>query len=253
MMGDRPDRMMGEAAQRPLETLEQDYRKRQEQVAHGISHDLRAPLRVIGSYAERLTKRHGDRLDDEARGYLDRIAESVDRMEGLIDGLLQLSWVERAPFHPSEVDLSLLVDWTLAELQDTYPDRKAAVDVAPGLQATGDERLLKLLLEKLLDNAWRFSGEREQIEIRVEAERRGDTLVVDVTDRGIGFNMRYVESIFDPFQRLHGEDRGGGHGLGLAIAKAVVQRHGGSISATSEPDTGSTFRFELPIEHQTDS
>lgn len=246
MVTDRTDQTTEKTAQASLEHLQRDYLKRQEQLAHGISHDLRAPLRVIGSYTQRLQKRHADQLDDEGRVYLERIGDAVERMDGLIEGLLQLSWAERAPFKPADVDLSLLADWTIAELQDAYPDREAVVEVAPDLQVRGDERLLKLMLEQLLDNAWRFSLDGGPMDIRVEGEPRGDRLVLRVIDRGSGFNMRYVDSMFDPFQRLHGEDHGGRHGLGLAIAKAVVNRHGGIITASSAPGAGSTFEVELP-------
>lgn len=218
---------------------------RLESFVHGVSHDLRAPLRAIDGFAAQLARSTGGQLDETARDQLQRIRAASTRMAGLIDSLLELARINRAVLQPTRVDVSLLADWTLAELQDAEPQRSADVQVQPGLEVVGDERLLKMLLDQLLANAWRFSAGRAQAWIRVEGERKGDTLHVSIRDRGIGFDMAYSSKLFEPFQRLHGSDEGAGHGIGLTIAQQVAVRHGGSLSAEAEPDHGACFHVEL--------
>ncbi|MEO6264484.1 MAG: ATP-binding protein [Luteimonas sp.] len=222
----------------------QAQHREQEVFAYGISHDLRAPLRSIDRFSAMLD-RHGG-LDDTARSHLARIRAAASRMGGLIDALLELSLVNRAELKSEAVDLGLLAEWAGAELQETEPGRVASIQVAANLRVRGDERLLKLLLSRLLDNAWKFSRERECVRILVRGEREGDRLHVTVRDQGSGFDMRYAGKLFEPFQRLHGPEQGGGNGIGLAIAQRIVERHGGRLWAQSEPDIGSIFHIELP-------
>jgi PAS domain S-box-containing protein len=217
----------------------------QQRFAHGVSHDLRAPLRSIASFGKLLADRAGDRLDEQGRDYLRRIREAAARMEGLVAGLQELSGATYGEFHDETVDLSLLADWAGAELQDADPQREAHIEVQPGLVARGDERALKQLLAALLHNAWKFTRETDPVRIEVAGEREGDLLRIAVRDHGIGYDPRYADKLFQPFQRLHGAAEGAGNGLGLAIAKRIVERHGGRISAQSEPGGGSTFTIEL--------
>ena len=229
-----------EAALRSLERLQASF-------AHGVSHDLRAPLRAIDSFSALLAEHLDDGLDDTARDYLARIRGAGARMAALIDSLLELSRVMRAELRSAPVDLGLLVDWAHAELADADADvaREARVDVQPGLQALGDERLLRQLVNQLLGNAWKFSLGRP-VRIEVGGERAADRLVLRVRDHGIGFDMRYADKLFEPFQRLHGPEQGGGDGIGLAIVRCIAERHGGRAWARSEPGEGSTFFVELP-------
>ncbi|MGI8560052.1 MAG: sensor histidine kinase [Luteimonas sp.] len=234
--------------------LEQSNRQ-QDLFADGVSHDLRAPLRAIDSFAQLLSAQYGDGLDETGRGYVDRIRGAARRMGELIDTLLELSRVTRNELRTEPVDLSLLAEWACAELQEAEPERAADVTVQHGLLACGDERHLKRLLDQLLDNAWKFSRGRERVRIEVSGERRGERLVLSVRDHGSGFDMRYAEKMFEPFQRLHGPEQGGGNGLGLAIAQRIVERPDGRLWAESEPGTGAVFRAELPApqdseEHQ---
>lgn len=221
-------------------------RKREEHLAHGISHDLRAPLRAITGYAQVLANQYADALDPQARDYLGRIHAAAGRMEGLIEKLLQLSYVDRAPLRSARVDLGMLAEWSLAELQDLQPGPQADIEVQTDLFVHGDERQLKQLMDRLLHNAWTFSRSRDDIRIRVRGHRQGDRLLVAVEDAGSGFDMRYAERVFLPFQRMHGSEQGGGDGLGLAIAQAIVERHDGRIRAESTPDVGSVFHIDLP-------
>lgn len=214
--------------------------------ADAVAHDLRAPLRSIESFSLLLERRCGDQLDDTGRDHLGRIRAAAERMGGLLAGLGDLSTATRSELRIAPVDLTMLADWVLAELQDADPVRVAQVEVAPSLGVEGDERLLKLLLTQLLGNAWKFSRDSDATRIRVEGQRVGDRLHVRVCDAGCGFDMRYAHKLFEPFQRLHGPDAGGGHGLGLAVAHRIVARHGGTIRGQSSPGEGATFHLELP-------
>ena len=215
-------------------------------VAHGVSHDLRAPLRSISSFGKLLGYHVGDALDEQGRDYLRRIREAAAQMEDLVASLQELSRVMQGEFRSEPVDLSLLADWAGAELQDAEPQRAASIEVEPGLVVRGDERALRRLLALLLHNAWKFSRERASVRIVVSGAREGDLLQVQVRDHGIGYDPRYADKLFQPFQRLHGAAEGAGNGLGLAIAKRIVERHGGRIAAQSEPGVGSIFTIELP-------
>lgn len=233
--------------------------------ADAVAHDLRAPLRSIESFSALLNERAAERLNETDRDYLARIRAAASRMTGLLAALTELSHVTRTQMRIAPVDLSLLADWVGAELQDADPHHRAQISVQPGLQVEGDERLLKLMLNQLMHNAWKFTcersaarhaaaqasaqpaGEPEPVRIEVFGERSGDRLVLSIRDQGTGFDMRYAHKLFEPFQRLHGPDQGGGHGLGLAIAWRVVERHRGQLRAHSQPDAGSTFTVELPV------
>ncbi len=217
-----------------------------EAFAHGVSHDLRAPLRVIDSFSTRLATRLGETPDAgaAAREDLGRIRDATTRMSTLIDALLGWSRAMRAELHTGEVDLSLLADWALAERIDADPERVAELSVQPGLTAFGDERLLKQMMDALLHNAWMFSADRVCIE--VSGERHDGRIVLAIRDHGCGFDMRYAGKLFVPFQRLHGPEHAGGSGLGLATVQGIVERHGGRAWAQSELGAGSTFFIELP-------
>jgi PAS domain S-box-containing protein len=214
--------------------------------AYGVSHDLRAPLRSIASFGKLLADQDGDRLDEQGQDYLRRIREAAAQMENLIAGLQDLSRIMFGEFRSEPVDVSLLADWAGAELKDAEPARDASIEVQQGLVARGDERALRQLFVALLHNAWKFSRERDAVRIEVSGAREDGVLRVQVRDHGIGYDPRYADKLFQPFQRLHGAAEGAGNGLGLAIAKRIVDRHGGRITAQSEPGVGSTFTIELP-------
>ena len=230
------------AAEHALQSL----RRQQEVLAAGISHDLRAPLRAIGSYAGLIAEHHAGALTEEGRRYLDRIGEAAGRMDGLIEGLLQLSYAARAALRTQDVDLGLLADWSLTELRDATPGIDIEATVQPDLVALGDERQLKQMFDRLLDNACRFSGSEGAVRVEVSGKRDGDRLHLQVRDHGSGFDMRYAARMFEPFQRLHPAEQGAGHGLGLAIVQVIVERHGGRVRAESGPGGGSVFHVELP-------
>ena len=216
----------------------------QEALAHGISHDLRAPLRAIDAYSALLERESGAVLDAIALDRLARIRAAAARMGVLLEALLDFSRVERGELAQAPVDLGLFADLALAELQDATPGKRVRANIAPGLLALGDERLLRMLMTQLVRNAWNFSG--EDVVLDIDGVRDGAVLRVEVRDAGSGFDPRYRERIFEPFQRLHSSEQGAGSGLGLAIAASIVARHGGRLHADSTPGHGSIFRLELP-------
>jgi PAS domain S-box-containing protein len=215
--------------------------------ADAVAHDLRAPLRSIESFSARLAQMLDSRLDEVSRDHLDRIRAAAARMSDLLKSLGRLSHVTRAELKPERIDLSLLADWAGAELRDAGEQRDVAMRIQPGLVAQGDERLIKTLLDELIGNAWKFTRDSPQPLIEFGGEQQDGRMRLHVRDTGTGFEMRYSHKLFEPFQRLHGPEQGGGHGLGLAIAKRIAERHEGRVWAESEPGKGSTFFVELPL------
>jgi PAS domain S-box-containing protein len=204
-----------------------------ETFSYSVSHDLRAPLRAIDGFSRELAISYGDGLDDRARGYLQRIRAATQRMSRLIDDLLDLSRLTRKPLRRERVDVTALV----RELADGAP---AEICVADGLTVTADPHLLRVVLENLLGNAIKFSAHSERP--RVEVFAHDGELVV--RDNGTGFDSRYADKIFVPFQRLHGAEYEG-TGIGLALVQRIVHRHGGTIRAESGPGHGATFYLTL--------
>lgn len=211
-----------------------------------ISHDMRAPLRAIEGFAVRIADSARDRLDPRERDQLRRISEAAARMNALLEGLGELSRATHAQLEYENVDLSMTAEWILADLQAAEPARSAELRIQPGLQVRGDERLLRQMLTRLLHNAWKFSATRPVARIEVTGRNEAGRNVLTIRDHGIGFDPRFADKLFQPLQRLHGVEQGAGHGLGLAIALAVAVRHGGGITAASQPGDGATFTVELP-------
>lgn len=220
--------------------------KDQALVSHGIAHDLRAPLRAIEGFAAMLEAGSGDRLDETGHAHLARIRAAAARMASLIDSLQALSRASHDTLEFTDVDASLVADWALVELCDAEPGRKVEAAVESGIRVRADERQLKQVFDQLLHNAWKFSAGRDRVRITVDAERVGDRVRIHVRDHGSGFDPRHLDRVFEPFQRLHGADAGGGHGLGLAIARRIVERMRGGIGAESVAGEGSVFHVELP-------
>ncbi|TWI13459.1 sensor histidine kinase [Aerolutibacter ruishenii] len=220
---------------------------RERAFADALAHDLYAPLRAIENFAALLERRAGDGMDETSRDYLSRIRVASARMGALMASLSELSAAQRAEPDITAVDLSLLVEWVAAELADRDPKRRVVVTVQPGLQVTGDERLLRQLVQHLMHNAWAFTASVSNARIEVSANTDGTRQQLLVRDNGIGFDMRYAHKLFEPFQRLHVAEQGAGHGLGLAIAQAIAERHGGQLRGESVPGTGTVFTFEWPV------
>lgn len=221
-------------------------RRQLQLLTDSITHDLRAPLRAIEGFAAHVATSAHERLDARERDQLQRVREAAVRMNSLLEALSEFSRATSAPLQPGDVDISLLAEWIIGDLQAADPARAAQVAVQPGLRARGDERLLRLMLAQLLDNAWKFSASAAATRIEVTGVVEGDRCRFSVRDAGIGFDPRYAGKLFEPLQRLHGPEEGAGHGLGLAIARRIALRHGGDIAAVSQTGDGALFTVELP-------
>ncbi len=222
--------------------------KELEAFSYSVSHDLRAPLRSITGYASVLIEDHGGSLDDAGRACLDKVRSSAQRMSELIDDLLLLSRVSLPEVRKTPVNLSALVETVVGELRAADPGRDVAVHIQPSLTIDADDRLLRVLLDNLLGNAWKFTSRTPHAEIEVGADVRGLRAVYFVRDNGAGFDMAYVGKLFRPFQRLHGEAEFPGTGVGLATVQRVAERHGGRAWAESELGRGTTLFFTLEPE-----
>ncbi len=216
-----------------------------EAFAYSVSHDLRAPLRAVEGFSQALLEDYRDALDDQGRDFLQRVSGEARRMAQLIQDLLLLSRVTRAEMDFQPIDLSALAEEVIAELRRREPARRVAVELAPGLAAQGDARLLRQALDNLLGNAWKFTGRRREARIEVGAAPQQGGLCFFVRDNGAGFDMAYADKLFVPFQRLHRMDEFTGTGVGLSTVQRIIARHGGRIWADSAPEAGTTFYFTL--------
>lgn len=216
-----------------------------ESFAYAISHDLRAPLRAMIGFSQALVEDYGESLDTEAKIYLDQIVIGSTRMGELVDGLLTLSRSTRGELQRDEVDLSALAERLLAELAQTESERQVSWEVATGLVACGDGRLLEAVMRNLLDNAWKYTAGTPEATIRVYADKNNQQPVFCVADNGAGFDMAHAGKLFQPFQRLHRQEEFVGIGIGLATVQRIVHRHGGEIQAEAAPGQGARFCFSL--------
>lgn len=220
--------------------------KELESFSYSISHDLRAPLRGIDGFTHLLLAEYGDRLDAKGQDYLDRVRRAAQRMGMLIDDLLDLSRVNRREMKREAVDLSQIAREVLEDLRKSDPGRSVELRITEGCRAWGDPQLLRVLLENLLGNAWKYTGKTAHGEISfgVVRDAAGEERFY-VRDNGVGFDMAYVGKLFLPFQRLHKPEDFEGSGVGLASAARIVRRHRGRIWAESIPGSGATFHFTL--------
>jgi len=224
-----------QAANRELETF-----------SYSVSHDLRTPLRSINGFSQVLLEDAGTRLDAQDKEHLLRICGAAQRMGQLIDALLALARITRAELQREDVDLSALIKAIMADLQRQEPSRRVTCVIGEGLRACGDPRLLRVALENLLGNAWKFTAKCPRARIDVGRLGQSDgTLALFVRDNGVGFDMAYCDKLFGAFQRLHRQSEFPGTGIGLATVQRIVHRHGGRIWAEGAVDQGATFYFTL--------
>lgn len=216
-----------------------------EAFSYSVSHDLRAPLRHVSAYSGIIMEECGAELSDECKGFMERMQNSCRRMESLIDDLLALSHVSRRELRVTGVDLTALCHDVLLELRERDPFRDVAVVVADGMATRGDLHLLRIVLQNIVGNAWKYTAKTEQPKIEVGQRLVDGMPEFFVRDNGAGFDMAYAEKLFDPFQRLHKADEFEGSGIGLATVMRIINRHGGRIRAEGEPGRGATFYFTL--------
>jgi PAS domain S-box-containing protein len=221
-----------------------------EAFSYSVSHDLRAPLRAVDGFGQALEEDCAERLDETGRRHLERIRSAARHMGQLIDALLRLSRVARMELRRSAVDLSRLARVVARDLEERDSGRKVEFAIGGNVRATGDANLLRVVLENLLGNAWKFTGKREDPRIEFGVETGGGGPVYSVRDNGAGFDMQHAGKLFSPFQRLHAASEFPGTGIGLATVQRVVHRHGGRVWAESAAGQGTTIRFTLGGEGQ---
>jgi signal transduction histidine kinase len=210
-----------------------------------VSHDLRAPLRVVDGFARILKEDYAKALGRIGVDHLDRVLAAATRMNHMIDALLALSKLSSQPIVHVPVDLSQLAGYVVEDLRRLSPERRVEVEIEPGLAAVGDPTLLRMVLENLIGNAWKYTARTEAARIEF-VHGRGEPASFTVRDNGAGFDMRFADRLFGAFQRLHSASEFPGSGVGLASVRRIVRRHGGEIRAESEPERGASFHFSLP-------
>lgn len=213
--------------------------------SYTVSHDLRAPVRVVDGFARILKEDYGRQLDRIGNDHLDRILSAAARMNAMIDAMLSLAQLTTRPLARQPVNLSQLAGFVLDDLQRNQPERAVQVDIEPDLQVMGDPTLMRLVLENLLSNAWKYTSRTGAPCIRLSATVQNGQRVFEVKDNGAGFDMRSSDRLFGLFQRLHSANDFPGTGVGLASVQRIVRRHGGEIWAESAPGQGARFCFTV--------
>ena len=256
ILRDITDRKQTEAEIRTLnEDLERRVDQRTAELAainqeleafcYSVSHDLRAPLRSLDGFSRNLLKKYADRLDPEGQDYLQRVRNASQRMSDLIDALLNLSRLSREELNIESVDLGELAASIATELGSNEPARRMTWDIATPLKVRGDARLLRIVMQNLLNNAWKFTSKQPEPRIAVKRTTHNGRVAFVVQDNGAGFDMQFSDRLFGAFQRLHKPAEFEGTGIGLAIVHRILRRHGGHIWAEATVDQGASFYFTL--------
>jgi PAS domain S-box-containing protein len=219
--------------------------KELEAFAYSVSHDLRAPLRIIDGFSHALLEDYDDKLDVQGKDYLRRVRASTQMMALLIDDMLKLSRITRTEMNIEKVNLTRIARSVIDELQKSQPERLINIKIADGLEDTADARLMRVALENLLGNAWKFTGKQAEAVIEFGSTQEGGRKVYFIRDNGAGFDMAYVDKLFAPFQRLHTMEEYPGTGIGLATVRRIINRHGGRSWAEGQVGKGATFYFSL--------
>jgi len=215
-----------------------------ESFSYSVSHDLRSPLLVIQGFSQLLAEDYAETLGNKGADFLQRIVASSTRMSQIIDSLLTLSQVAREEIHDEEVDLSEMASTVAVELSKSTPKNHVEVIIEKGVKARGDARLLRIVMENLLGNAWKYTSKQPNPRIEFGMLKENDeSIIYYVRDNGVGFDMAYKDKLFMPFERLHSRDEYPGTGVGLATVKRIVHRHGGRVWAESGVGDGAVFYF----------
>jgi light-regulated signal transduction histidine kinase (bacteriophytochrome) len=216
-----------------------------ESFAYSVSHDLRAPLRAIEGFSSLLEKEYVPQFDERGKDYFRRVRGGATRMGILIDDMLKLSKISRQEMHRELVDLSALVREAAEDLQGAEPERKVEWGIAPQVSAQGDQGLLRVVVQNLIGNAWKYSSKHATARIEFGVVEWNGRPAFFVRDDGDGFDMSHADKLFGAFQRLHSPGEFPGTGIGLATVKRIVHRHGGEVGAEGKTGAGATFYFTL--------
>jgi light-regulated signal transduction histidine kinase (bacteriophytochrome) len=238
------------------ETLESRVQERTRQLteanreleafAYSVSHDLRAPLRTVDGFGRILLRDYpGKILDQRGTHYIERMSAATVRMGQLIEDLLNLSQISRTVLKRENIDLSSIADEVVAELSAAHQRHFDRLSIQPGVHGHADSRLMRILLQNLLGNAWKFTGKTRSPEIEFGCHKHDNESVYFVRDNGVGFDMAHVDQLFAPFHRLHSAKEFEGTGIGLAIVQRIVHRHQGRVWAEGKLGSGATFFFTL--------
>jgi PAS domain S-box-containing protein len=227
---------------------EEIYRinKELEAFSYSVSHDLRAPLRGIDGFSQALIEDYGAKLDNTAKEYLNRIRAATVHMGELIEGMLNLSRVTRTSVDLHWVDLSAIAKEIAKNLARGAPDRQVEFHITEGLKTCADPTLIRVVLENLLENSWKYTSKTPRPFIEFSAKESGHRQIFFIRDNGAGFDMNYADKLFTPFQRLHSTSEFAGTGIGLATVRRIIRRHGGDVLAEGEIGKGETFSFTIP-------
>ena len=219
--------------------------KELEAFSYSASHDLRAPLRTIDGFSQALLEDCEDKLDIQGKDYLIRIRAATRHMAELIDDLLQLSQITRTEINIEKINLTRIARFVIDELQKSQPQRHVEIKIADDLEDTADSKLMRIVLENLLGNAWKFTEKQAKAVIEFGLTKEGKKKVYFIRDNGAGFDMAYADKLFAPFQRLHTEEEFPGTGIGLALVQRIIHRHGGKVWVVGETGKGAIFYFNL--------
>ena len=231
-----------------LEELVMERTSELESFCYSVSHDLRTPLRAINGYSQIVMEDYNKVLDDNGRDNLQRVRQASVHMGELIDDLLNLSRTNRHKMRVESVDISAIAKDVISRLQFDHPDHHVEINVEDGVVTRADSHLIRIALENLIGNAWKYTGKASLAKVEFGTTVDGDETVYYVRDNGAGFDMRYAKRLFGPFQRLHTRDEFEGSGIGLAIVDRIIKRHGGRIWAHGKVNEGATFYFTLGSE-----
>jgi PAS domain S-box-containing protein len=219
--------------------------KELEAFSYSVSHDLRAPLRSIDGFSNKILKDYGDRFDDQAKDYFNRIMNASRKMGTLIDDLLHLARLTRIEMRIETANMSEMAEAIVRELKESAPQRQAEINIRENMVVAADRNLMQIALQNLLGNAWKYSKNQELTKIEFAFYNENGRTIYYIKDNGVGFDMKYADKLFVAFQRLHSVAEFEGTGIGLATVQRIIRRHHGNIWAKSQPGQGTTFYFTL--------
>lgn len=223
----------------------QRMNKELEAFSYSVSHDLRAPLRSIDGFSNKILKDYGAAFDEQGRDYFHRIQRASQHMGHLIDDMLKLSRLSRVEIHPEYIDLSSLAEGIIHEIKSSDPERNVEVKIRKDMIVRADHNLMQIALQNLMDNAWKYTRKKSDAVIEFSSFRKDHKIVYFIKDNGAGFDMKYADKLFGTFQRLHNASEFEGTGIGLATVQRIILRHHGSIWAEAEAGQGAVFYFTL--------